>query len=146
MSNLAELGTMPKSIDDIHDYLASGIETGEFTPVKEELEHHFADGLYGRRCKVKAGTLFTTKVHKKEHISVCLSGKILVMDEAGDRVEITSTKVFVTPAGTHRIIYVLEDVDYLTVHAYAAEPDINMVTQELVCDSRNQYNKLLGEV
>ena len=146
MSNLAELGTMPNNIDAIQDYLISGIESGEFVPVKEELDHHFADGLYGRRCRINAGTVFTTRVHKKEHISVCLAGKIMVVDESGERVEITAPKVFITPAGTHRIIYVLEDVDWLTVHAYAAEPDINMVTQELTCDSRDKYNKLLGEV
>ena len=132
------------SVNNLHDCLVAGLESGVFAPLKEDLDHHFADGLYGRRCRVGAGSVFTTKVHKKEHISVCLAGKIVIVDEAGERVEITAPHVFITPAGTHRAIYVLEDVDWLTVHAYDAEPDLDIIVQTLTCDSREQYNNLLG--
>lgn len=132
-----------RAIDDLSDYIRKGIAAGDFPEGEQELQHYFADGLYGRCCSIKAGHLFTTKVHKKEHLAFCLKGKIVVRDEHGNKRIIEAPYVMVTPAGTQRAIYVVEDVMWTTVHAYEGTQDIGIIETVLGCDSMGEYQRLL---
>lgn len=79
-------------------------------------DHYFADGEYLRRRTYKKGFLSVGKIHRQEHFTVIAKGRLLFTDgvtskiaEAGD--------VFVTPVGSQKAIYALEDSVMLTVHA-----------------------------
>jgi|TARA_R110002096_G_scaffold203430_2_gene388564 hypothetical protein len=81
-----------------------------------ELVHEFAAGLYVRKAVVPAGMLFITKIHKKTHPYFMLSGKCRVLTEDGVE-DMVGPRHGLTPAGTKRLIYVVEDVTWYTVHA-----------------------------
>ena len=79
------------------------------------LVHYFSEGVYGRELRIPAGTLLTGKIHKYSQLNVLLKGRILVL--VGDQVEdLTAPQVIVSPPGTKRVAYAVEDCAWLTVH------------------------------
>ncbi len=90
-------------------------EMKKYEPAKTEVEHIFLDKMYGRVCRVKKDTLFTTRTHKTEHPLVILKGIIKIYD--GDEpVVVEAPKILVTKPNTRRLIYVVEDVEAVTFH------------------------------
>ena len=130
------------SIDDIDASMRAFIVESGLEKVDPEPTHYHTDELYGRRLTVPTGTVFTTKVHKSDHIAVCLRGHIRIMDEHGNKREVIAPDVFITPKGTQRFIYVIDEVEWLTVHA-CKEQDIDRVEKALVCETMAEYNRLL---
>lgn len=130
------------SIDEINASMLAYIDEHQLERVDPEPIHYHTDELYGRRIIVPTGTVFTTKVHKSDHIAVCLRGHIRIMDEQGNMREVMAPDVFITPKGTHRFIYVIDEVEWLTVHA-CKEQAIDRVEKALVCESMEEYNRLL---
>lgn len=130
------------SIDEITASMRAYMVQHGLEAVDPEPTHYHTPELYGRRLVVPTGTAFTTKVHKSDHIAVCLRGHITIMDEHGDKRDVRAPDVFITPKGTQRFIYVHEEVEWLTVH-HCKEQDIDRVEKALVCDSMEEYNRLL---
>ena len=81
-----------------------------------EMEHHFVNGLYIRMAKAPAGMLFTTQIHKVRHPFFILSGAARVLTEEGI-VTLGAPHHGFTEAGTKRLMYILEDITWYTVHA-----------------------------
>ena len=132
----------PLPIDEIRNSMAAFMAEHNLEPVDPEPIHYHTDDLYGRRIVVPAGVVFTTKVHKSDHIAVCLRGFITIVDEFGIRKDVHAPDVFVTPKGTQRFIYVHEEVEWLTVH-HCTEQEMDKVEKALVCETMEEYNRLL---
>jgi len=130
------------SIDEITASMEAFIDEHHLERVNPDPIHYHTPDLYGRRIVVPTGVVFTTKVHRSDHIAVCLRGHITIMDEHGNKRDIRAPDVFITPKGTHRFIYVHEEVEWLTVHA-CKEQAIDRVEKALVCESMEEYNRLL---
>ena len=81
-----------------------------------EMEHHFVNGLYIRMAKAPAGMLFTTQIHKVRHPFFILSGAARILTEEGI-VTLGAPYQGFTEAGTKRLMYILEDITWYTVHA-----------------------------
>ncbi len=81
------------------------------------LQHHFADGVYGRAMALHEGTVLTGKLHREAHLCVLLQGAVIVVSEAGGRQTLTAPALLVAPAGTKRAFVALRDAIWLTVHA-----------------------------
>ena len=105
-----------KLISMLHASLVEGLNRGILPAVHEELEHYHADGLYGRRCKVPAGTVLVSRVHLSEHITIALIGDVTVFSHDGTRKQVSAPGMFVTPKGTHRAVYCHTPVEWVTVH------------------------------
>jgi hypothetical protein len=84
--------------------------------VEIEYTHRFTPGCYTREMFVPAGVMCTGAIHKTEHISIFLEGRMLVPDESGGCVEIVAPMVETAQPGTKRVGVALEDVRWLTVH------------------------------
>ena len=56
--------------------------------------------------------------------------------------DVVAPDVFVTPKGTQRFIYVHDEVEWLTVHV-CKEQDLDRVENALVCETMEEYNRLL---
>lgn len=130
------------SIDEIRNSMATFMDEHHLERVDPEPIHYHTPDLYGRRIVVPTGVVFTTKVHKSDHIAVCLRGHITVMDELGNKCEVRAPDVFLTPKGTQRFIYVHEEVEWLTVH-HCTEQEMDKVEKALVCETMEEYNRLL---
>jgi hypothetical protein len=50
-----------------------------------------------------------------------------MLDADGESQEITAPDMFVTPAGTHRVVYVHEEVEFATIHHCEEQDDDNVV-------------------
>lgn len=127
--------------------MESSINSGELEQIEFPLEHFFAEGLYGRRIFVRAGATVITAVHKKEHLTIALKGHAVVVDELGDRKNVVAPAMFITPAGTQRAVYAIDDVEWATVHAYEDEDkSLETVEKTLICDTMQEFNQLLEAV
>ena len=90
--------------------------------------HHFAPGVYAKEMIVPADVFITGKVHKTEHISIFLSGKMIVADGSGGSVEIEAPMIEIGQPGIKRAGYTLEEVRWLTVHP-TDETDIDTLDE-----------------
>jgi hypothetical protein len=115
------------SIDELAVCIQAKVDSGELQGAETPLTHYHTKDLYGRRIIVPAGCLFTTRVHKTDHIAVALRGRITMLNAEGESQEITAPDMFVTPAGTHRVVYVHEEVEFATIHHCEEQDDDNVV-------------------
>jgi len=95
-----------------------------------EPRHHFADGIYVRELYIPAGTALVGKVHKTEHVCMLLKGRIVVATDDGERV-IEAPAIVVSPAGTKRAGYALEDCIWVNVHP-TSERDLSKIEQQFI--------------
>ena len=103
----------------------SGLEQVEFA-----VTHHFADGIYAREIFIPAGSVLTGKIHKTEHLNIISQGKISVVTESGKKT-VTAPCTMVSPPGTKRAGFALEDTVWTTIHA-SKETDLALLEQELI--------------
>lgn len=88
----------------------------ELPPAIEELTHTFTPGLYCRKWQAKAGTLWVSRIHKTEHQFVVLEGAASVWVD-GNEFYYEAPHHGVTKPGTRRILYIWEDIIWMTFHA-----------------------------
>lgn len=103
------------------------------------LFHHFGDGLYIRECHLGAGTLLTSKIHKTTHPAFVLKGKCRVLTEKGIEDIVAPYYTLTTPA-TKRLIYVLEDTVWITVHATESQ-DLEVIEKEVIAKDFAEFNE-----
>jgi hypothetical protein len=86
-------------------------------PGKFWLEHDFGDHLYVRKIIMPAGSKVTSKIHKYRHPYFILFGKVKVWKDDGKGWEIIEAPFDgMTEPGTRRVLDVLEDTVWITVH------------------------------
>ena len=107
----------------------------------EPVQHvnHFADGLYARELTMPAGLILTSKIHKTNHFAFILKGKAEVIDENSGAELIEAPCMIKTLAGTKRILRILEECTWVTVHA-TEETDVDIIEEQII--SKNHLNTL----
>ncbi len=93
--------------------------------------HHFAPGVYAREMIVPADVLMTGAVHKTEHISIFLEGRIIVPDGQGGSKEIEGPIVEIAKPGIKRVGWTLEQVRWITIHP-TEETDVELIEEQIV--------------
>ena len=77
--------------------------------------HDFADQLYLRQMKMKAGQMVLAAQHKHKHIWFLLSGKVSIKNK--DKVKIYTGPCYkISEAGAQRVIYAHEDSVFVNIH------------------------------
>lgn len=122
-------------------------------PLPQQVEcpvtHSFAPDIYLREIFMPAGTVVIGHQHKTEHFNIILKGRCRVV--IGDEIqEIVAPCTFISGAGAQKILNVLEDTIWQTVHS---NPDnetdletledryVNKIGAQLTTE---QERKLLG--
>lgn len=118
------------------------IVSGELLPGEQTITHGKTDKLYYRKCEIPAGSVGATYVHKMDHVSTCLKGDLILVDQDGTRHSVKAGDVFITKAGTQRAVIALTDVAFMTVHA-VDDIDLSQVEETLGCRSMQEYQRLL---
>lgn len=80
-----------------------------------DVEHFFADGMYGRRCFIPADTVVTGKIHRHEHFVLLIKGSATINTDRGME-RISAPHVWVSPPGAKRVLYTHEDCEFFTTH------------------------------
>jgi len=81
-----------------------------------EYKHSFAEGIYIREMTMKKGQIVFSAIHKHSYPFFLLSGSLAISSENGVEVFLAPHYV-VTPEGTKRVGYAIEDSIVVTVHA-----------------------------
>lgn len=101
---------------DIPPFKTLGEEMLALPQVECPLEHFFAPGIYIREIFMPAGTVVIGRIHKTEHFNIILEGRVRVIVD-GEVHELKAPCTFVSKAGVSKVLNVLEDCRWQTIHA-----------------------------
>jgi len=87
-------------------------------PEEMPLRHFFSPGLYLREITMRADLLVVGKMHATTHFNIITKGDVTVLTDNGPlRITITDHPyVFVSQAGTKKVLYCHEDTVWMTTH------------------------------
>lgn len=106
------------------------------------LTHRFTPGLYIREIVMPTGAFLTTRIHKTEHPFFIQAGICQVYLEGQGWELIKAPYSGVTVPGTRRILYILEETTWITVHLNPKEiRDIKELEKMLMVDYTNPLIK-----
>jgi hypothetical protein len=91
-------------------------ELQEMDQVECPVQHRFAPGVYLREIFMPAGTVVIGKIHKTEHFNIIDKGRCLIVHDDGTRDELCGPMTFVSKAGVQKVLYILEDTLWKTIH------------------------------
>lgn len=101
--------------------------------------HHFAPGVYMREMFIPAGVMLTGAVHKTEHLTMLVKGRLLLVNGGGGS-EVVAPATLLSLAGIKRAGYAMEDSIVMTIHA-TNETDPDKLVSEL---TESTASELLG--
>lgn len=85
-------------------------------PGKYDYRHYFSDNTYIRELRLKKGTLVVGAIHLKETAMILMKGSMKIYSEEGLRI-VKAPQVIISPVGTQRAGYALEDTVLATIHS-----------------------------
>jgi hypothetical protein len=91
-------------------------DISKLDPVVCPLVHLFTPDIYVRQIQMPAGSIITSMKHKTDHPFIITSGVVDVISEF-ERVRYEGPYMGVTKAGTKRILHIIEDTIWLTIHS-----------------------------
>lgn len=128
-----ENGSLVESIEPTHaqqiNYLVN--EMAKMPQIPCPLKHHFAPGLYLREIFMPADTIVIGRVHKTSHFNILVKGACLIVHDDGTREELRAPMVFVSQAGVQKVLYITEDMIWMTTHP-SDETDLEKLDAMLV--------------
>lgn len=101
------------------------------------LTHTFSDGIYAREIFMPKGMIVIGHVHNTTHLNIVSTGSAYVMDSEGRVSKITAPFTFESKAGVRKILYILEDMFWTTIHN-TDETDITILENTLVDKSASE--------
>ena len=108
--------------------ISEGLDVG---PASCPVKHHFAPGSYGREMTLPAGLVVVGKIHKHAHINVISKGRVQVFTEQEGVLELAAPCTFVSSPGTKRVVHVLEETVWTTVHV-TDKTDLAEIEREVI--------------
>ncbi len=111
------------------DYLAH--ELAKMPQVDAPVTHRFAPGVYLREIFMQADSIVIGRIHKTRHFNVLLTGACLIVHADGRREELRAPMTFVSEAGVQKVLYILEDMQWQTIHP-TEETDLAKLDEMLV--------------
>ena len=108
-----------------------------------EYKHSFADGVYIREMKMKKGQIGFSAIHKHSYGFFLLSGVLASSKEDGVE-EFIAPCYIVSPRGSKRIVYAVEDCIITTVHANPTNTqDLKKIEKANVAFNWKEYEEYL---
>ena len=110
-----------------------------------QYKHSFAEGVYIREMKMKKGQLGFSAIHKHSYGFFLLSGILASSKEEGVE-EFIAPCYIISPQGTKRIVYAVEDCVITTVHANPTNTqDLKEIEKNNVVFSWEDYEEYIKE-
>ena len=106
--------------NDILDFVESQMLCEEQTEC--QLRHFFTKGVYCREITVPAGTTVVTEIHNTEHPFIMSKGRCLVTENGMEMVELEAPYFGITLPNTRRLIEVIEETVWTTIHPTEITP------------------------
>ena len=96
--------------------------------------HLFSPGMYFRQLVIPAGLVVVSKRHARQHLCIVSKGRALVFTEDGETI-IEGPHSWVSPAGAKRVLLVLEEITWSTVHRTEAT-DVESAEADVLMDEQ----------
>jgi len=112
---------------------------GKIVEIPEDglpLTHIFSNGIYAREIYMPSGFIVIGHVHNTTHINIVSTGRALVYMD-GVMVEVMAPFTFESKAGCRKVLYILEDMFWTTIHA-TDETDIEVLENTLIDKSKSE--------
>ena len=140
-------------VQEIEDYLVSIADGKDIVvgngseliyPDMWEYKHSFADGVYIREMRMKQGQIGFSAIHKHSYGFFLLSGVLASSKEEGVE-EFIAPCYIISPRGSKRIVYAVEDCVITTVHANPTNTqDLKKIESDNVVFSWKEYEEYLN--
>ncbi len=100
------------------------------------LEHRFSDGVYVREITMPTNSYILGHKHSTTHMNIISKGSCLLADiDTGEITHIEAPYTFESKAGVQKLLYILTDCVWSTVHV-TNETDIDILEKQLIIPSR----------
>ena len=113
-------GVLWEKINEFKGQLLSIEETVKHhTPEMQEampLKHHIKDGIYTREIFMPKGSLNVSFIHKQQHPSFLVKGKLSFLNDEGIVETIEAPHSIFTQIGAQRVFYIHEDATWICVY------------------------------
>lgn len=119
-----------QSIQALAEHMLNMPEAAE--PAECPVKHMFAPGMYVREITMPAGMLVIGKIHRHAHVNIISKGAVEVVTEHG-ACTYTAPCSFVSEPGTQRVVHILEECIWATVHA-TSETDLAEIESEIIAE------------
>ena len=142
-------GILWDKIASFKDHLTSleGAATHELGKPQEELmqdyyplKHHFEGGLYTREIFMPKGHVTVSFIHKQQHPSFLMEGKVSFLNDEGRVETISAPHTVFTKVGTQRIFFIHEDTKWVCVYKTNAT-NVEEAEKEIYANSYKQLPK-----
>lgn len=120
-------------IEDVERRVIEATMRGDLNEGECELRHTFAPGVYVRELLMPAGNFVIGHEHKTTHVNVVVEGRAYVM-MGGKPYLLEAPHTFVSEAGVRKVLYILEDMRFITIHP-TQETEIDKLEEELIVKS-----------
>ena len=104
--------------------------TREMPQIKCEEKHHFGPNIYIKEVTMPAGSVIIGKSHKIEHVCNMMSGRMIVVQDDGSKVELVAPMTFIGKPG-RKVAYIIETVVFQNIYA-TDETDIEKLENMFV--------------
>jgi len=111
------------------------------------LVHTFSEGVYAREIFMPKGMIVVGHVHETTHLNMVSKGSAMVWMN-GVVSKITAPFTFESKAGVRKVLYILEDMFWTTVHV-TNETNITVLEDTLVdkeASNKRDIDKLIQAV
>ncbi len=106
--------------------------------------NHFAPGVYARELLIPQGVTLTGYIHKTEHMSILLSGTLIMTDGDGGAIELTGPMIQVSKPGIKRVAFAKTEARFLTIHAND-ETDVEKLEEMLFTNDFKEVEHLVDQ-
>ena len=96
------------------------------------VSHHFGPNIYIREVVMPAGTVVVGKYHKHDHMCNMIEGRMIVVNEDGEQVELVAPTVFMAKKG-RKTAYIIETVRFQNIFS-TDETDVEKLEHMMVDD------------
>lgn len=105
-----------KPHDSLNKIFAMQDLIGQAPAVPMPVQDHFAPHIYVREIFMPAGTFVVGKMHKTEHFNIITQGIVRLIHDDDSITEVSAGDVFTSKLGVKKVLYIVEDTRWLTVH------------------------------
>lgn len=105
---------------------------------------HFSHGIYARELHIPKGTCLTGKVHKFENLNILSQGALLILREDGSVEQVRAPYTVVSPPGTRRAAFALEDTVWTTIHGTDLR-DVDAIEERFIAQTPEEFRLFAAE-
>lgn len=130
----------PQGIKTFGDKMRSAEQYLATLPqVEIPVKHTFGYGTYAREIMIPKGITCTGKIHLFDDINIVPYGRMEVLTDEGQFVEVVGPCTFVAKAGVKKMGRAIEDTLWITIHA-TEETDLDIIEHTLFAECDGEPN------